>query len=174
MAANTPTQRRFAVMGENLFKVVNKIMDNQKICRLLKYQDSNPFKDFGKTEGTDHPDVDGLSLLNNQIIIVPKIPEMQDVECSFIIVVFDKYVINPANPDFKLSTIRFDIVCPFSEWVIDGENLRPYILMQEIDSIFNQAKMSGLGNLQFTHCEPLVLSPHLGGYTMYYQINEFN
>jgi hypothetical protein len=31
------TQRRFAVMGENLFRIVSKIIDNQKVCRLLKY-----------------------------------------------------------------------------------------------------------------------------------------
>lgn len=160
------TQRRFAVMGENLFKVVNKLIHNQRVCRLLKYQDTNPFDE-------KHPDINGADLLNKQIIIVPKIPE-DGIECSFIIVVFDNFVINSANPDFKFARIRFDVVCPYTEWVIDADNLRPYLLMQEIDNMFNQAKMSGLGNLQFTHSEPLVLSPQLGGYSMYYQINEFN
>jgi len=31
------TQRRFSVMGTNTFRIANKIMSNQKICRLLKY-----------------------------------------------------------------------------------------------------------------------------------------
>lgn len=161
------TQRRFAIMGENLFKVINKLTSNQRICRLLKYQNSNPFDPA-------LPDVDGLSLLNQNFIIVPKIPEIDTIERSFIIVVFDKYLINPSNPDFKLSTVRFEIVCPYNEWILDEDNLRPYLIMQEIDSMFNQAKLSGLGNLQFTSCVPLTLSPQLGGYTMYYQINEFN
>ena len=78
------------------------------------------------------------------------------------------------NQDFKISTIRFDVVCPFTEWIVDGSNLRPYLIMQEIDAMFNQQKLSGLGNLQFTHSEPLVLSPQQGGYSMFYQINEFN
>ncbi len=160
------TQRRFAVMGNNLFHIVAKIMGNKRVCRLLKYQDANPF-------ATDKADVDGTELLHKQIIIVPKIPE-EGIECSFIIVVFDQYTINPSNPDFKVSRIRFDVVCPFSEWVINADNLRPYLLMQEIDTMFNQAKLNGLGNLQFTHSEPLVLSPQMGGYSMYYQINEFN
>lgn len=153
-------------MGENLFKVVNKLIHNQRVCRLLKYQDTNPFDE-------KYEDVNGAELLNKQIIIVPKIPE-EGIECSFIIVVFDNFTINSANPDFKIARIRFDVVCPYTEWVIDADNLRPYLLMQEIDNMFNQAKMSGLGNLQFTHSEPLVLSPQLGGYSMYYQINEFN
>ena len=39
------TQRRFAVMGDNTFKIANKIMQNQRICRLLKYQTRDPFKE---------------------------------------------------------------------------------------------------------------------------------
>ena len=160
------TQRRFAVMGQDLFKVVNKLINNQKICRLLKYQDEQPFS-------KDKDDVNGLDLLHKQIIIVPKIPE-DGIECSFIVVVFDNFTINPNNPDFKLVRIRFDIVCPYTEWVINENNLRPYLIMQEIDDLFNQKKLGGLGHLQFTHSTPLVLSPQIGGYSMYYQTNEFN
>ena len=36
------TQRRFAVMGDNLFKILNKLVSNKNLCRLLKYQNSNP------------------------------------------------------------------------------------------------------------------------------------
>lgn len=161
------TQRRFSVMGENLFKTLKKIISNQRVCRLLKYQNSTPFDPF-------LPDIDGLDLLHKQIVIVPKIPEVNDKECSYIYIVFDKYIINPENRDYKISTIRFDIVCPFKEWIIDDNNLRPYLLMQEIDNMFNESKMSGIGKLQFSHCIPLILSPELGGYEMYYQINEFN
>ena len=46
------TQRRFAVMGANTFKIADKIMSNQRICRLLKYQVRNPFS-------PDLKDVDG-------------------------------------------------------------------------------------------------------------------
>lgn len=166
--AEQQSQRRFAVMGANLLKILNKIIHNQKVCRLLKYQDMDPFE-----ETKDKPNVDGTELLHKQVIIVPKIPE-DGIECSFIVIVFDNFTINPINPDFKLSRIRFDIVCPYSEWVINADNLRPYLLMQEIDSMFNQTKLNGIGNLQFTHSEPLTLSPQMGGYSMFYTINEFN
>ena len=75
------TQRNFAVMGENLFHIISKIIENKKVCRLLKYQDANPL-------AVDKPDVDGTDLLHKQIIIVPRIPE-EGIECSFVIVVFD-------------------------------------------------------------------------------------
>lgn len=146
------TQRRFAVMGENLFRIVSKIMHNERVCKLLKYLDANPLAE-------DKAPVDGFSLLNKNIIIVPKIPEPDAEERAFIIVVFDKFIVNPDNADFKISTIRFDVVCPFNEWIVDDNNLRPYLIMQELDEMFNQAKLSGIGNLQFLRSEPLVLSP---------------
>ena len=153
-------------MGENLFRIMTKIAHNQTVSRLLKYQNTSPLDETLE-------DVNGIDLLNNQILVVPKYPE-SGKESSFILIIFDNYSINPVNPDFKLTSIRFDIVCPYSEWVIDAGNLRPYLLMQEIDQMFNQSKLSGIGNLQFATSEPLTLSPHMGGYSMFYQINEFN
>lgn len=108
-------------MGENLFKIMTKIAHNQTVCRLLKYQNISPLDESLE-------DVNGIELLNNQIIVVPKYPE-SGKESSFILIIFDNYSINPVNPDFKLTSIRFDIVCPYSEWIIDAGNLRPYLLM---------------------------------------------
>lgn len=161
------TQRRFAVMGENLFRILNKLITNQRLCRLLKYQNENPFS-------KELPDVDGLELINNSICITPKIPEKDGKETAYVMVVFDRFIVNTNNPDFKISTVRFDIACPYNEWVVDSSNLRPYLIMQEIDTMFNQAKMSGIGNLQFVSSSALTLSPHLGGYSMLYSINDFN
>ncbi len=160
-------QRRFSIMGDNIFKIVNKIMTNQKICRLLKYQVRNPFS-------SEYEDVDGDSLLNSSIMIVPKVPDTSDDLISFLVARFDNFIVNADNPDFKLVSLRFDIACPYDEWLLDNQSLRPYLIMQEIDTMFNDAKLSGIGKLQFFKAEPLVLSPQLGGYSMRYQINEFN
>ena len=58
------TQRRFAVMGENTFLIANKLMKNQKICRLLKYPTKDPFLDKDPVTGKEQPDVDGVELIN--------------------------------------------------------------------------------------------------------------
>ena len=42
------TKRRFAVMGENVYSTLNKIMKNQRLLKLLKFTDGNPLK---------HPDL---------------------------------------------------------------------------------------------------------------------
>ena len=162
------TQRRFSVMGTNTFKIANKLISNQRLCRLLKYQVRDPF-DTEKYE-----DVDGLKLINKQILIVPKIFDDSTEKMSYIVSVFDSFVVNQMNPEFKISTVRFDIACPYDEWQLEENSLRPYLIMQEIDNMFNQGKLAGIGNLQFYRADALTLSPQIGGYSMVYKINEFN
>ena len=163
------TQRRFAVMGENTFRIANKLMQNQNLCRLLKYQVRDPFNK------EKYDDVDGTDLINKQILIIPKIVWDDSVEkTSYVTALFTLFVPNAQNPEFKVSTIRFDIACPYEEWVMDEYSLRPYLIMEEIDQMFNEAEMAGIGTLQFLRAESLTLTPWIGGYSMWYQINEFN
>lgn len=170
--AEKPTQRRFSVMGTNTFKIANKIMQNQIICRLLKYQTKNPFS--LEENGKPQPDVDGVDLINKQILIVPKIFDDSTEKMSYITAIFDDFVVNQVNPEFKVSTVRFDIACPYDEWILNDKTLRPYLIMQEIDTMFNESKMAGIGTLQFWRADNLTLSPWIGGYSMRYKINEFN
>ena len=115
------SQRRFAVMGDNTFKILNKLVNNQRICRLLKYQVRDPFSD-------KYEDVDGIELLNKQILAVPKVFDASTEKMAYIVAVFDNFIVNQFNPDFKISTVRFDIACPYDEWVLDENSLRPYLI----------------------------------------------
>lgn len=168
MAVQQPSQRRFSVMGTNTFNIANKLMTNQRLCRLLKYQVRDPF-DENKYEP-----VDGVDLLNKQILIVPKIWDESTEKTSYVVALFSNFTTNIINPEFKLSTIRFDVACPYDEWVLSEHSLRPYLIMQEIDDMFNGARMAGIGTLQFVRAEAIVLTSQIGGYSMLYQINEFN
>jgi hypothetical protein len=59
-----PTQRRFAVMGENTFRIANKLMSNSKLCRLLKYQTRDPLKEIDPITKKPQSNVDGVDLLH--------------------------------------------------------------------------------------------------------------
>jgi hypothetical protein len=107
-------------------------------------------------------------------MIVPKIFDDSTEKSSYIVAIFSNFTTNPVNPDFKISTVRFDVACPYDEWVLDDKSLRPYLIMQEIDNMFNQAQMAGIGTLQFVRADSIVLTPQIGGYSMLYKINEFN
>lgn len=161
------SQRRFAIMGDDAFRIVNKLISNQRICRLLKYSVRNPFSE-------ELEDVDGLELINKQVLMIPKLYDDDNWKTSYITAVFENFVINELNPDFKRTTLRFDIACPYDEWLLDTQSLRPYSLMEEVDTMFNNSKLAGIGTLQFHRSDLLNISPQLGGYTMRYLINDFN
>lgn len=168
MAVQEPTQRRFSVMGENAFNMANKLMQNQNICRLLKYQVRDPF------DNNKYQNVDGLLLLNKQIMITPKIWDDSTEKTSYIVVLFNSFTTNIINPDYKINTIGIDVACPYDEWVLNGRSLRPYLIMEEIDNMFNGAQMAGIGTLEFVRADRNVFTSQIGGYTMQYRINEFN
>lgn len=168
MAIEKPTQRRFAVMGTNAFSMANKLMQNQRLCRLLKYQVRDPFDD------KKYEPVNGLLLLNKQIMITPKIWDESTEKTSYVVALFDSFVTNIINPDYKVDTISFDVACPYDEWVLNETSLRPYLIMQEIDDMFNGAQMAGIGTLEFVRADRNVFTSQIGGYTMKYHINEFN
>lgn len=163
-----PTQRRFSVMGTNAFNMANKLMQNQRLCRMLKYQVRDPF------DNNKYEDVDGILLLNKQIMITPKIWDESTEKTSYVIALFESFTANVFNPDFKIDTISFDVACPYDEWVLDGQSLRPYLIMEEIDQMFNGAQMAGIGTLSFVTAERNVFTSQIGGYTMLYRVNEFN
>lgn len=160
-------QRRFAVMGQNLFIILFKLLKNQNLCKLLYYTDRDPLS-------SQKADVDGHSLINKNLLVIPKQPDDLLTKENFVIVSFDSFYINPINKEFKIGAIQLSIVCPFDEWVLDTNSLRPYLIMQEIDKELNGQKINGIGTLNFIGASRLAYSPQLGGFTMEYQNNEFN
>jgi len=76
-----------------------------------------------------YSDVDGADLINKQILIVPKIYDDSTEKMSYITAIFDNFVVTMGNQEFKIATIRFDIACPYEEWLLDGRTLRPYAIM---------------------------------------------
>lgn len=162
------TQRHFEVMGENMFKIIAKILKNQKLLKLLKYTDADPL---------NHPDLTQEEIdemLHKNILITPIIPDELDVKTCYVTAILNGYEVLAANPDFKDVDIRFDVVCPMDRWIINGKTLRPYLIMSEIDKMFNEQALAGIGNLAFNNAFPITLSPQLGGFTMRYTQNEFN
>lgn len=162
------TQRRFEVMGEDIFKIVDKLLKDQQLLKLLKFTDGDPL---------EHPDLTKEEIdemFNKNILITPKIPDEDKEKNSYIIVLLDDYILSPVNNDFKQTTIRFDVICPMDKWLINDKSLRPYMIMNRIDTLFNEQKLAGIGNLSFEGASRLVVSPYLAGYTLNYGHYEFN
>lgn len=160
-------QRRFATMGQNLYIITSKLVRNQNFCRLLYYTDRDPLN-ISKTN------VNGVDLVSKNILVVPKPLDSLLTKENYVIIGFDSFYINPSNKEFKVGSIQITIMCPFEEWELDNNSLRPFLLMEEIDKELNEQKINGIGTLTFGGASQLAFSPQLGGFIMEYKNNEFN
>jgi hypothetical protein len=67
---------------------------------------------------------------------------------SYIIINFKNFTPSE-NPEFRDNIIEFDIICHFDQWQLEDFALRPYKIAAEIDSMFNNTHLTGIGELQF-------------------------
>ena len=159
-------QRNFNVVGKNLILFANMILNNQKICKLLYYSNLSPLT---------QPDIIETDfLMNKNIRVVPKVPDFDSENGSFIVLLMDEFILDPSNEDMKLVTIRFDIICPMDEWIVNEDSLRPFLIMSELQTIFDGLKINGVGRLRFINAERIVLSENHAGYSMKFNNYEFN
>ena len=95
-----------------------------------------------------------------------RIPEHEEIKV-YLILTYDNFV-PTSNPKFRDCTIHFDIMCHTDYWQMDNYQIRPLKIAGFIDGILNNAKLSGIGTLQFMGCKELVLDEVLSGYCLTY------
>ena len=159
-------QRKFNVVGKNLILLTNMILSNQTICKLLYYSNVSPLSQ----PDLEEPEI----LMNKNIRLIPKVPIFEEEKGSFIVVLMDSFVVDPTNSEVKMVDFRFDIICPMDEWIINEESLRPFLIMSELQTIFDGIKINGIGKLRFLGCERMVVSENHAGYSMKFNNYEFN
>ena len=95
--------------------------------------------------------------MSKNIKIVPKLI-IDGTVLNYIIVGFDNFVTNGTNPEFRDNIISFDIICHFDQWQLDDFNLRPYRIAAELDFLFNNTHLTGIGTLQFLGCNQILIN----------------
>lgn len=151
----------FLSINKDLDIIIGRILKNQRLQKLLYYPINNPLDQ--KTLNEDQQ----LELISKHIKIVPKL-YIDGSVLSYIIISFDNFIPNATNPEFRDNIISFDIVCHFDQWQLDDFNLRPYRIAAELDSIFNNTHLTGIGTLQFLGCNQLLLNEEFAGVSLMY------
>lgn len=95
-----------------------------------------------------------------------RIPEHEEYK-TYLILSYDNFAPTD-NPKFRDCTIHFDIICHTDYWQMDNYQIRPLKIAGFIDGILNNAKLSGIGTLQFVGCNETVLDENLSGYCLTY------
>ena len=132
----------FLSTDKDLSLIIKKIMENQRLLKMLYYTQ----KDCLNGKDLTQPQI--FYMLDKQIKIVPKIEILEDCPI-YIVITFDNYAPNNTNPEFRACTINFDILCHPDHWNLGNFALRPYKIAGEIDAMFNDTRITGIGKTKF-------------------------
>lgn len=141
--------------------IIQKILGNDNIKKMLFYQDKHCLE-LPKLD-----DKQTISLINNQIIYSPKI-EIDKNLMSYLFVSFDDFVPNGTNPQYRDNMVEFDIICHYNSWNLGDFRLRPYKIAGELDSMFNNQRLTGIGVLNFIGAKQINLNDEFGGVSLIY------
>lgn len=142
--------------------IVGKMLKDPTLMKLLYYTT----EDAMEKENVTQEDI--ASILENNIKIVPRIP-VDPVVYNYVIISFDSFVPNDTNPYYRDNLITFDILCHYSTWNLGDFRLRPYKIAGEIDGMFNNKHLTGIGLLEFSSANQLLINDQIGGLTLTYR-----
>lgn len=159
-------QNNFTEVGLNLKKVLNRILKNDDLIKLLYYN---------TPEVTSQPNLTNeqkVAMINDYIKLVPKLPK--DVELkNYLLIQMDQFAAMDGEQVFRTFVLNFDILCNAGNWIMDDYMLRPFKIMHELDSMFNNSKLDSLGPVNFVAANQLVLNEELMGYSMFFRVVDF-
>lgn len=156
-------------IGANLIKIAKRLLDNQNLCKLLVNTDLDPLNP------NTHPNnIDGISLLHKNIRVVPLVTAEDQTTETKIVLLFDEGEVNRSNSDNENLSLLINIYCPFKEWNITGDTLRPFAIMSEIRKSIQDKRINGLGEIIYRGFNVSTLTEEMGSYMMRFAINAFS
>ena len=152
----------FLSMDKDMNIIVDLIMKNDRLKKMLHYTTKDCLDRPKLTED------ETIDLFGKEIKIIPKMTIDGSV-LNYIVISFDNFIPNATNPEFRDNIIEFDIICHYDQWHLKDFQLRPYRIAAEIDSMFNQQRLTGIGKLEFIGANRIVLTDEFSGICLMYQ-----
>ena len=142
--------------------IVDRIMKNDRLKKMLYYTTRDCLDKPKLTED------ETIEMFGKQIKIVPKLYVDGSV-LNYMIISFDNFTRNANNPEFRDNIIEFDIICHFDQWHMKDFELRPYKIAAELDSMFSDQRLTGIGKLEFLGANQMILTDEYAGLCVMYQ-----
>lgn len=151
----------FLTIEKDLSIIMDKLTSNERLKKLLYY----PTRDALKRPNLNDEQFE--ELINKHLKVVPKIYVDSDV-LTYINILFDNFVPNATNPEFRDNIISFDIICHHDSWILDDFLLRPYRIAAEIDSMLDKKHLTGIGKLYFLGGKRILINDEFSGFSLDY------
>ena len=158
---NPTPKSSFLSMEKDLHLITNMFLKNPRLKKLLYYTTPDCLNKPAISEDQS------VEMFGKNIKIVPKLYVDNSV-LNYIIISFDNFTPNMTNSEFRDNIIEFDIICHFDQWTMKDFQLRPYKIAAEIDSMFNEKHLTGIGTLKFLGANQMILTDEYAGLCLMY------
>ena len=159
--------RNCAEIGENLQKIVTRLMANDELVKLLYYTDKDPLSQpyLSNEEKRE-------KIFEKLIKIIPDAPQRDDA-CSVVIIRVASGSKLGSNTEFSTIKIGVTVFVPLSQWIFKNTNLRPFAILGEIQKSLDDKKINGLGKMQGGNFVLTQLTKEMGIYEQEYWITSY-
>lgn len=159
---NPMPKSSFLSIEKDMHLISNMLLKNPRLKKMLYYTTPDCLYRPGVTEDQS------IEMFGKNIKMIPKLYVDNSV-LNYVIISFDNFTPNATNPEFRDNIIEFDIICHFDQWTMKDFQLRPYKIAAEIDSMFNEKHLTGIGTLKFLGANQMILTDEYAGLCLMYQ-----
>lgn len=154
--------------GKILIRLAKFLLKNQNLLKLLVITDVDPLS-------PDVPNIENplQTVYKKNIKVVPLLLNEDLTTSSKVVILLDESRLNLSNPDNEDLDILIYIYCPFVEWLIARDTLRPFAIMSEIRKSIQDKRINGIGELTFQGFSLSTLTEETGCYVLRFKIHAF-
>lgn len=150
--------RNCAEIGENLQKIMTRLMTNDNLVNLLYYTDKDPLNQPHLTNEEKRKYV-----YEKLIKIIPRIGPKENAN-SIIAIQVESGHKNGVNSEFRNIKIEIEVFVPLTQWIIKDTNLRPFAILGEIEKSLQGKCINGLGKIDGGDFDLNLLTEEIGAY----------
>lgn len=160
--------RNCSEIGENLVLIFKRLLANDRLVKLLYYNDKDPLNNPNLSEEEKISKVYG-TLMKPVPRIGPK-----DTANSLVTVRIAKGNLNLENSEFRDINIAVEVFVPLTQWIIKDENMRPFLIMGEIQKSLDDKNINGIGKMYLQSFELNFLTEEIGAYEMQFMVTQYD
>ena len=134
--------RNCAEIGENLQKIVKRLLANDDLVNLLYYTDKDPLSQPHLTDKEKQE-----KIFEKLIKIVPVVEPRED-EKSIVVIRVTGGNRMSGNTDFRNVKISIEVFVPMTAWIFKNTNLRPFAILGEVEKSLQGKTINGLGKIE--------------------------
>ena len=159
--------RNCAEVGENLQKIMTRLMANDNLVNLLYYTDKDPLNQPHLSNE------EKKKLIYEKLIkIIPRVGPKETANSIIAIRVVNGRK-DTSNTEFRNIKVSVEVFVPLTQWIIKDTNLRPFAILGEIEKSLEGKTITGLGKIEGGDFDLNFLTEEIGAYEQNFWITSY-